>query len=199
VGLKENLSMVKDELSAEEKFFAGALRVEGFVRKYKLLLLATLVVILLAGAVWGVREYIKNNDKEASNAAFLALQKNPNDEKALHILKKDNSDLYNVYMLSNAVKKANTKELEQLAHTKTLLVSDLAAYQLASLEKNGAALQNYEGRTDTVFGKMAILQSAYLLIQEGKIEQARQVLQEIPKGTPIANVAAILAHYEGKK
>jgi len=47
LSLKENIGMVKEELTAEEQFFEKAVVTERFVKKYKNVMIGSLVVIVL--------------------------------------------------------------------------------------------------------------------------------------------------------
>lgn len=198
LSLKENISMVKNELNTEEKFFASAIQLERFVTKYKYMLIAIVTLVVIVVAVVVTRNYFDGANIKASNVAFLQLQQNPNDTASLKTLKSDNKQLYAVYLLKKAVKAHDTKTLQTLSTSKVLFVSDLASYYLASMNKNASALNSYENRSDTLYKQFALLQNAYLLMQQHKIAEANRKLQAIPQDSPIDQVAKILAHYSVK-
>ena len=47
LSLKENIDMVKQELNSEEKFFEKAVITEKFVKKYKNMMIASVVAIVV--------------------------------------------------------------------------------------------------------------------------------------------------------
>lgn len=195
MGLKDNVSMVKDQLNSEEKFFANAIQIESFVTKYKTLIYIFVIVVIIAGVSEMFYAHIKSKDIKLSNAAFISLQHNPNDKSALSTLKNDNKNLYNIYMLQVGIKNNNPKILKHLTSSKTMFVSDLSSYQLASIEANKDALNQYIDKPEAIYKQLAILEVAYLQLQQHKILNADETLKEIPANSPISQVANILYHY----
>ncbi len=195
MGFKDNISMVKNELGSEEKFFASALQIESFVTKYKKLLIILAVIIVVALIADVVHNYEQAQDIKLSNIAFLKLQKNPQDTQALHVLKEDNQNLYNIYVLNKAVANSDMEVLQKLSHVKTLFVADLASYQLASLKKNRKLLDAYSHKNNAIYKQIAILQSAYLLIKAHHPAEANVQLKTIAISSPINQIAKILSHY----
>ena len=195
LSFKDNISMVKDELNAEEKFFENAVKTERFFNKYKkqLMLLAIAVAVAVSGNV--AYEYIKTSKAQSANAAFLILQSNSDDKQALADLKDNDPKLYDLYMLSNAIKKGDLKALEELKSSKALAVSDLATYHLASLQKNLNGLNTYANDENAIDKDMALTQSAVLLMEQNKIEEADRKLASVPSNSPVYSVAKSLMHY----
>lgn len=195
LGFKDNVSMVKDQLNSEEKFFANAVRIESFVTKYKSLIYIIVIVLIVAGVAEMFYAHQQSKDIKLSNSAFMALQHNPGDKSALITLKNDNNNLYNIYMLQLGIKNNNPKILKQLSDSKTLFVSDLASYQLASIKASKDALDEYIGKPEAIYKQLAVLQVAYLQLKQHKTAQADGTLKEIPANSPISQVANILYHY----
>jgi hypothetical protein len=195
LSLKDNISMVKDELSAEEKFFENAIITERFLSKYKkpLIGVATIVAVAILGNVG--YNYYTNTRAETANSALLELQAHSNDQKALQTLKENNQKLYDLYTLSQAIKSGDAKGLESLKNSQAPEVSDIASYQLASLEKNVNGLSTYANNPDAINNEMALIQSAVLLIQENKVDQADRKLAAISSESPLYSVAKALLHY----
>jgi predicted negative regulator of RcsB-dependent stress response len=198
LSLKENISMVKNELNTEEKLFASAVKLEHFFTKYKYILISAVILLIIIVAVSVTRGYLSSINLKASNAAFLKLQQNPNDTASLKILENDNKQLYAIYLLNKAVKDHDSKTLQALSTSKVLFVSDMASYYLASMQESLSGLNSYENRSDALYKQFAVLQNAYLLIQQHKNDEANRKLQTIPQGSPINQVAKILSHYSVK-
>lgn len=195
LGFKDNVSMVKDQLNSEEKLFASAVKIEGFLTKYKTLIYIFVIALIVVGAAAMVFSYVKSRDIKYSNAAFMTLQHNPDDKSALMTLKNDNKKLYNIYMLQVGIKRNDPKILEPLTHSNTLFVSDLASYQLASIKSSQSALNSYISRPESIYKQLAVLQVAYLQLRQHKTAQADDTLKEIPASSPVSQVANILYHY----
>ena len=187
--------MVKDELNAEEKFFENAVKTERFVKKYKTKLIGIAIAVAIVIGANAAYEYVENNKAEASNAALTALQTNSEDKEALNILKEQNPKLYDLYMLSVAIKSGDEKTLGELKSSTALGVSDLATYQLASLQKDMNALSSYANGQDAIYKDMAAVQSAVLLMQSGKTEQAHRKLATVSSDSPVYKIAQSLLHY----
>ena len=195
LSLKDNISMVKDELNAEEKFFENAVITERFISKYKKPLIAVASVIAVGILANVTYDYYTNSRAESANNALLELQTNANDQKALETLKANNPKLYDLYTLSQAIKKNDSKTLESLKTSTASEVSDIASYQLASLQNNLNALNSYANSADGIDKDMAVIQSAVLLIQENKVDQADRKLASISTESPLYSVAKALLHY----
>lgn len=195
MSLKENISMVKDELNAEEKFFENAVRTERFVKKYRAQLIGIAVAIVIVVGANVTYDYVQNSKAKASNAALSALQANSDNKEALAILKEQNPKLYDLYMLSIAINSSDINKLKELKSSKALGVADLASYQAASLEKNINDLNSYSNTNDAIYKDMAAVQSAVLLMQSNKAEQAHRKLASISSDSPVFEIAQSLMHY----
>ncbi len=195
MSFKENITMVKDELNAEEKFFENAIKTERFFNRYKTQLIGLAVVVVLAVGANAGYKYIKNSNVEAANAALLTLETHSDDMEALATLKDKNPDLYDLYIYSNAVKKGDVKVLESLKSSKASAISDLATYQLASLNNDLNGLNTYANGEDAINKDMALIQSAVLLMEKNKIDEASRKLASVSSNSPVYGVAKSLMHY----
>jgi hypothetical protein len=195
LSLKDNLSMVKDELNAEEKFFENAVITERFISKYKKPLIGLASVIVVAILANVSYDYYTNFRAENANVALLQLQVHADDQKALQALKENNPKLYDLYMLSQAIKKSDVKTLESLKTSQAAEVSDIASYQLSSLQNSVNALNSYANTPDAINKDLALIESAVLLIQESKVDQADRKLASISAESPVYAVSKALLHY----
>lgn len=100
MSLQENIKMVKEELNSEEKFFEKAVMTERFIKKYKKLMIASVItVVVIVGANIA---YTANKESkiEAANIAFFNLQADPNNSAALNELKELSPNLHDVWIYS---------------------------------------------------------------------------------------------------
>lgn len=195
MSLKEDIGMVKEELSSEEKFFEKAVVTEKFVKKYKNILIGSLVVIVIGVGGNLIYKANENSRVEAANAALLILQKDVNNTEAAADLKSLSPKLYDVWMLSSAIMKGDFKALEDLKSSKTDLVGDIASYELAQNSKDLSALEKYASKKDALYRDLALVESAVLLMDKGDTQKAHQELAKISVNSPLSKVANALLHY----
>ena len=195
MSLKQDIEMVKEELNSEEKFFEKAVITEKFVKKYKNIMIASVVIIVLVVGANVTYTINKQNKIDAANLALSQLQSNPKDEASLSKLESLSPALYDVWSYSQAVVNKNFKSLTKLKDSKSTLVGDLSAYTLASEAKDVAALSSYVLKQDSIYKDLAQVQAAVLLINESKIAQAQEKLSMISIDSPLAQVANALMHY----
>ena len=187
--------MVKDELNSEEKFFEKAVITEKFVKKYKKPLIgvvALIVVIVAANIGYQVSE---QNRVQSANATLALLEKNPNNSVALAKLESLSPALHDVWSYSQAVANKNIAELEKLKDSKTLIINDVAGYEAAENKKSIQELEAYSQKQNAIYRDLAIVMSAIVFMQEGKVDQAHTKLGLITANSPFAQVASALMHY----
>ena len=195
MSLKENLDMVKDELNSEEKFFEKAVVTERFVKKYKKPLIGVVVAIVLVVA--GNLAYQANEENRivSANETLAKLQKNPNDTVALAKLESLSPSLHDVWLYSQAIANENVAELEKLKNSKALIINDTSDYEAAELKNNITALDAYSEKQNAIYKELAVVMSAVLLMNDGKIADAHQKLSMITEGSALSPVAKALMHY----
>jgi hypothetical protein len=195
LGIKENLSMVKEELNAEEQFFESAVKTERFVKKYKKPLIGAVAAAVLTIAAGSTYDLYRQNRVEQSNTAFAALQKNPDDEAAQKELKSLNRNLFDVWKLSLAIKKGDKETLQTLQKSKALAVSDLATYELAVLSKDASALEKYVLRQDAIYKDLALIEQAVLLMEADNVKAAHEKLSRIDRSSAMYQLSRQLSHF----
>ena len=197
MSLKENLNAVKEELSAEEQFLESVIKAEGFWKKYKKIIISIALILFLVIAARLIMEYLHNKAVEASNRAYAKVLQNPDDKESLKILKEKNPRLYEAYLFSQTIKSNDPKKIDTLiSNLSDPYLKDLSSYQIDSLLKKG--LDEYSQKEDAILKELAIYQSGYLLIKEGKIKEGRAKLAQIQKNSPLYGLAQNLSHYRGK-
>lgn len=195
LSLKENISMVKEELSTEEQFFEQAVKTERFVKKYKKPLIGAVVLIALAVVATVAYDAYKASKRSAANTAYMTLQNDPLDTTAQNTLKADAPLLYDAWRLSEAIKNGDSAALKSLTASASPIVADVSAYEAAALEKNQAALDKYAYGQEAIYKEMALVDEAVLLIESGKTEEAHRRLKMIDTQSPLAPLAEALSHY----
>ncbi len=192
MSLKNNIDMVKEELNSEEKFFEKAVMTERFVKKYKTTMIVSAVVVVAIIIVNIAYDINKESQKDASNIALSKLMVNNSDTQALQSLKSSSPDLYDVWILSQAIADKDTATLKGLTKSKAMIVGDLATYELAEGAKT---LDAYASKQDAIYRDLALIRSAVYLMNNNKIDEAHGKLSKISAQSSLIKVAQALLHY----
>lgn len=190
MSVKKNLDFIKSEFGSDEKIIESAFKLEILYKRYKHIIWAVAVCVVAVGAIWAIKSYIAESNAQKSSAILRELSQNPNDEKLRADLEKNNADLYDLFLLKDALEKGNVADLERLKDSKDL-VGFLANYHLGSFERDSAILGKSE---QYALGDLAKLERAYILFKEGKANEAKEILQGIPSDSAMSEFAKILAH-----
>lgn len=192
MNLKDNLNMVKEELSSEEKFFEKAVITEKFVKKYKKLMIASVSVVALVIGANLIYDANKKSNIEAANATLLKLQSDVKNTAALKELKTLSPNLYDVWLLSQAIAAKDIETIKSLKSSNAPIVGDLAKYESSDTP---ALLDEYASRQDAIFRDLALLQSAVMLLNENKVDEAKDKLSKVSKDSPLSKMVLALMHY----
>ena len=195
MSLKENLDMVKDELNSEEKFFEKAVVTERFVKKYKKPLIGAVVAVVLVVVANLGYEASEQNRIESANETLAILQKNPADTVALTKLESLSPALHDVWLYSQAITNQSVAELEKLKTTKALIINDTSVYETAELKADTKQLDTYSEKQQAIYKDLAVVMSAVLLMDAGKIDDAHQKLAMIGEQSSLGPVVKALMHY----
>ena len=187
--------MVKEELNSEEKFFEKAVITEKFVKKYKNLMIASVILVVILISANIAYDINKQNTKDAANTALLELVNDSNNKAALTRLASLSPALHDAWIYSSAVKNKDRASLESLKKSNDVIISDLTSYELAVESKDMETLNSYALKQDSIYKDLANIQSAVLLIESGKTDEAHQKLSLISIDSSLAQVAASLMHY----
>ncbi len=193
MALKENIEAIKKEIGTEEQFLEGLIKSERFYKKYKNYIISAAVVVVLAGSTYAAMTVMEESRLEASNNAYSKLLVNQNDTESKEILKDKNERLYNFYRFQKALESNDIVVLKELAnYTKDPVISDLAMYQLSSLE----------GKNDSkseLLSDFIALQEGYKLLKADKVQEAKLKFAQIDLNSPLKNISNNLEHYRGMK
>ena len=195
LSLKNDIDMVKEELNSEEKFFEKAVITERFVKKYKNLMIGSLVVVVAVVGANIAYDLNKQSQIESANKALVELTNDSTNSKALADLKVSSPSLYDVWLFSKAIADNDMASLKELKSSNTLLVGDLSTYELAQNSKDAKALNDYSSKQASIYRDLAKVQNAVILLNEHKIDQAHQKLSSITEESSLYKIAEALLHY----
>jgi hypothetical protein len=195
LSLKNDIEMVKEELTSEEKFFEKAVVTERFVKKYKNVMIGGVIAITLFVAGSIVSNITKQNTIDNANLTLAELQLNASNPAKLARLTSLSPALSDLWQYSQAIVNKDMGSLQKLAKSKTILVGDLASYEVAQNSNDLAKLEAYSAKDDAIYADLARMQSAVILMNEKKIDEAHKILEMINLNSPLAQVASALMHY----
>ena len=187
MSIQDTINEAKKEFSNDEQMLASAFKLEKFYKKNKIAIFALVAVVILffgGRAVMGVMEESRLN---AANDAYLTLSKDAHNKVAEATLKAKNPELFELYSYKNAIENSDLEALKVLSSSKNEIIADISAYHLAVLEKRPAQSELY--------GEVALVNNAHLLIKEGKVAEAKDQLSQISEESPVHNIAKIIKHY----
>ncbi len=187
MSIKDELHLVKEELSSDEKILESAFKLERVYKKYKYLIWGVVIgVVLFFGgrAAW---EAYQQSKRLAANEALLTLQNDPKNSAALEKLKTNNPALFELYTLSTAMEKGSVDTLKGLESNGDAMIADLARYHAAVWQKKAA--------DSTYYHDLSIVEEAYLALKAGDKATARSKLALLDEQSPVAQIAQLLKHY----
>jgi len=155
LSIKNDIEMVREELTSEEKFFEKSVITERFIKKYKNIIIGSVVAII--AVVGGNIAYDINYESNVTQANELLTKLNidSSDKNALSQLKSLSPDLHDVFIYSKAVVNKDIKTLESLKSSKAVLVSDLATYESLQNVKDVSQFNIYALKQDAIYKDLA--------------------------------------------
>ena len=190
LSITDKLDEVKKELSSDEQMLASAFKLEKLYKKHKLKIFTVLGVAIAYFGGTTVMESIAQSKREAANAAYLTLEKEPKSAEALEKLKSNNPALFELLSYQEALKSADTATLKSLSSSKNEIIADISSYHLEVIEGKEANSKLYDD--------VAKVYNASLLIKEGKVTQAKEELELISQESPVYNISKMIKHYSIK-
>jgi len=187
MSIKDELHLVKEELSSDEKILESAFKLERVYKKYKYLIWGVVIGLVLffgGRAAWGSYQQSK---RLAANDALLTLLNDPKNSAALEKLKTNNPALFDLYSLSTAMKEGSVDALKGMENSHDALIADLARYH--------AAVWQDKATDSTYYHDLSIVEEAYLALKAGDKTAARSKLALLDEQSPVAKIAQLLKHY----
>ena len=195
MSIKNDIEMVKEELTSEEKFFEKSVITERFVKKYKNMIISSVVAIIVLVGANIAYDMNKESTAIAANEALNELFVDSKNIQALARLKTLSPDLHDAFIYSRAVADDDIKALEKLKSSKANLIGDLADYESMKNSKDVSVLNAYAMKQDSIYKDLASVQNAIVYISNGNTQKAHEVLSSINDTSSLSKVAAALSHY----
>ncbi|MDD2449530.1 MAG: hypothetical protein PHG10_07690 [Sulfurimonas sp.] len=195
MSLKNDIEMVREKLNSEEKFFEKAVITERFVKKYKKFLIGGLVAIVVVVAANIAYDINKESKIKEVNRALAILGEDAENSEALNTIKNSSPALYDAWIYSNAVAKKDMQSMKKLTSSSSIMVADLASYEVAQESKDAKLLDDYASRKDAVYKDLALVQSAIIYMSNSEIQKAHERLAKISSESSLKNIANALMHY----
>ena len=186
MSIKDDVKYVKTELTGDEKVLESAFKLETIYNKYKYIIWAVVVAVILLFVGSTAMDGIKKSKLDDANTAFLTLQKNPKDTAALETLKTKNPALFELYTFSIASHAEDVKALEALQNSKNNVIADASKYTVAVTKKQPVDSKLYT--------ELALIQEAYLLIKSGDNVKAKAKLELIDERSTLQMLSQLLEH-----
>jgi hypothetical protein len=186
VNLADAGKEIKKELSGDEKVLENVFKLETLYKKYKFFLWALVIGLILFFIVRAYMQSVHVSNLAEANEAFLTLQTEAEDSKAIATLKEKNPKLFELFTYTQAIKNENLTVLKELSTSKNQVISDASMYVSSVLEK--------EPKDSKLYAEMTWLQQAYLAIKAGDFKLAKQKLNLIEEDTPLYTLASLLKH-----
>lgn len=188
MSMKENVDYVKNEITSEEKFLENFVKSERFFKKYKTLIFTVIALIIVGSIGYVIKNSINESNKLEANIALNKFLET-GDEKSLLILKDKNKELYEIALFLKA-KKENKAVAVNIP-----LLKELSNFQIALEAKDVSKLDNLSMQNDFLLKEFAIFDKALLLANDGKFEEAKTALNQIPQTSKAFELANLLNHY----
>jgi len=181
-----DIADVKKELRGDEKVLESAFKLETLYKKYKFIIWAMMIGIILLFLGKSVMETMQEAKLEEANTAFMTLQTKSDDAQALATLKEKNPALFELFSYAQANKNKDVKALTALASSSNEVIADASAYVVAVLENKNSDSKLYK--------EMAIIEDAYLDIKSGDSKSALVKLELIAEDSALSMLASLLKH-----
>ncbi|RAX58941.1 hypothetical protein CCZ01_01755 [Helicobacter monodelphidis] len=197
MSLKENINYIKEEISTEEKFLEGLIRAESWYKRYKNIFILIIVVAVCSFLGYRLMSWYQEEKRFDSFMLYSEALKEQQGGKKWLALQETGSTLYDFLLLSTALKTHNQEDLKQLSNSKDGFIAAFSAYEESSLKGDisGFDVLLKRENLEPSFKYAAMLQKAYLLLEENRIQEAHQILLQIPQTSGVYSIAQALKHY----
>jgi hypothetical protein len=187
LNIKDSIDEVKKELSSDEQMLASAFKIERFYKKNKIAILSLVTIVILFFGGRGVMSVMEEMKLNSANDAFITLTKDENSTEALATLKEKNPKLFELYSYKKAVENRDIERLKSLANSKNEFISDMSSYHLSVIEGKESNSELYR--------EIATLNSAYIFMKNGKMDDAKNQLDLIDEQSAVYNISTFIKHY----
>ena len=188
MSIKENVDYIKSELSSEEKLLEGFVKSERFFKKYKNLLIALIVAIVIGSIIYFVKKSFDESNKYESNI-LLNNYLEKGDEKVLQSLKDKNNSLYQIALYLKARQDGKSAEIS------LPILKELSEFELAKNKNDIEALDKLSMKGDFLLKDYALFNKALILTNEGKYQEAKDTIAKISNDSRTIELVNLLNHY----
>ena len=189
MSLKENVDFIKDEISTEEKFVEGFFKLEKFWKKYKVVTIGAISVVIILVAGISINNYQTKQNNINANIAFDELLVNSSNVKAQATLKELNPTLLSIVNYINSAKN-NKKVVVDAEYLKQLSQFNIA------LDKNDInAINKVELDPKFLLKEYALFQKALIQTLNKDYKKAKTTLALIPNNSSVVQLSTQLSHY----
>jgi len=185
MSLKQDVDNIKKEFSAEESYIEKVFKFEKFFRKYKIIIIALVIVIILATIAYYVSDHFEQKNKLQANQAFNTLLQNPNDTEALALLEVKNPTLYKIFQFN----------LNNETNTDVEFFKQLALYTQAINKEDIEALTTATQQQSFILKDFALFNKALIQAQNNEFEEAKETLKLIEGQSEVSPMAEMLQHF----
>jgi hypothetical protein len=189
MSLKENVDLIKDGISTEEKFFESFFKVEKFWKKYKTAIIGIGVIIVISLFGLQIKNYIVTKNNMEANNAFNTLLENPNNAKAKAILKDKNLKLLQLAQYINSAKTDKSVNID------IKYIKELAQYSVALENNDIAKIEKLRLNQDFLLEDYATFELALIQALNKEYSKAKNTLKTISDNSPVAQLSAKLQHF----
>jgi hypothetical protein len=177
---------IKEQLKQDEQLLVQVFKLEKFLKKYKIHLIVAAVILIVYGIGKAIYDYMKTQQLIKTNEAFNELLINPNNKKALEIVK-ENKKLYELYLLREG------KDLDKISSSE---LKEFAAYELAMRKGDINSLESYllnpEYKILENSVRVALIR---VYLEKGNREKEIELSKEIDPSSKFLDIAKYLLHY----
>lgn len=187
MGLKENISSIKEEISTQEHFFESFFKIEKFYKKYKLILIGFGLTAIVGIATIIIMNFINEQNLKESNNAYNKVLTNSKDKANLEELKKINEKLYNIALFQISSDKTSAPGVEYL--------EDIAEYNDAVKKRDISKLDSLILKQDFLLKDFAIISKTLILIEKKEYNQAKITIAKIGPKSRVLPLSDMLQHF----
>ncbi len=187
MSLKENVSFIKDEISTQEQFFESFFKIEKFYKKYKKIILASLVLAILALLITAITGFLNEKDTEVANEAYSKVLLNNSDQTSLNELKSANEALYNIVLFQISKDKTTASNIAFL--------EDIALYNSAVAKSDIVALDGMIMKQDFLLKDFAVLSKTLIFIDKKEYKKAKETISRIDEKSRVLPLSNMIKHF----
>ncbi len=185
MSLKENVNYIKEEITTQESFIENFFKLEKFYKKFKILIISSVVVIIVSVIGFQSFGYIQEQNRLEANELFNSCIVDSSDTKSFELLKSKNVELYNLAMYVVNKKSNIDKEF----------INELVAYSDAMKNKDLKQLDSSIQNQNFLLKDFAIFNKALIQVQNGQNKEAKETIKLIPITSSVTSLVKMLEHY----